>query len=268
MSIRFPFYSFLILISISSHVFAEAEEKSQLDQRVEELMSTRNVNPKITAILVIDMQNEFLSSEGDYARQSRESGGGKPEDHKVLPRYQDEVDHLVHLLDAARKRNITVVYTKFITHDESGVLLVSAPFLWRFRNTPWVPETHEGSWDAEIITDVLPRDEEVVIRHSNENCFLNTSLTYMLKSRGSLKEVQGDTPVGTVLITGLNLGGGLDPAIQTGFGGSKGGFSFIPVIDCLVREHRLSQNFWVDHNWTPYTSKEIMAVWKRMDAKL
>ncbi len=65
-------------------------------------------------------------------------------------------------------------------------------------------------------------------------------------------------------VNGMNLGNGLDPAIMTNYGATQNGVGSFPVIDCLCREQRQHQNFWVDHNWIPYTSGEVIAAWKKM----
>ena len=256
----------LAIPSLDKDTDNEHAASPRFETNVSELIENGLVPPEETAVLVVDMQNEFLSTQGGYARQ----GSDEPPDparHQVLPRFQDEVHRLQTLLEAARRRDVLVIYTKFITHHDSGAPVVEAPILWRFRDRPWAPRLREESWAANIIPELAPRQGDIVLRKTSENAFLNTSLKQILEDRGAMRDVKGDQPVRTVLITGLNLGDGLDPAIMTGYGAAMDGFGWnrvIPILDCLCRERRLPQNFWVDHNWKPFGSGEVIAAWERL----
>jgi len=266
---RFPVILLLAMcLSSTGHGQQQADNpggESQFEKNVQKLIDERLVDPEHTALLVVGMQNEFLSAEGGYTRQATAATRtSNPDKHQLPKKFKDEVGNLKHLLDEARRHGILVIYTKYMTLDPSGTSLLDGPVLWRFQKQGWIPRTVEGEWTAEIIPELEPHPGDVVLRHSSENAFLNTSLKNILQNRKSYDKIEGTKPVTRILVTGMNLGNGLDPAIMTNYGATQNGVGSFPVIDCLCREQRQHQNFWVDHNWIPYTSGEIIAAWKKI----
>ncbi len=127
-----------------------------------------------TAIIVVDMQNAFCSSGGMFEL------GGRDISHiqQVIPTIQK-------ILDVARTANIKVVYVVHrLTSDvrEVGPLSRYRFDFWRNR-----PETREklileGTWGTEIIDELKPHSEEMVVVKRRFSAFAGTELDMMLKT--------------------------------------------------------------------------------------
>jgi ureidoacrylate peracid hydrolase len=132
------------------------------------------IDLKRTAVLVIDMQNAFVSKGGmfdlvgrDISHISRIIGPNKK------------------IIEAARAKNVKVVYVVHrLTHDVREVGPLS-----RYRFNPgWnSPEMQNGSilentWGTEIIDELKPREDEMVIIKRRFSAFSGTELDMMLKT--------------------------------------------------------------------------------------
>lgn len=131
------------------------------------------VRPAWTAVLVIDMLNDFLSEDGKTARRA---GRSMHAARKVIPRQQ-------RLLDAARARGATVVYVKHLTLP--GGRSSSGPWIEaRTRATYSVDDIClQGTWGAEVIDELTPRDDLEVCKHRYSG-FAGTGLDLLLRTHG------------------------------------------------------------------------------------
>lgn len=111
------------------------------------------VDPARTALIVIDMQNDFVK-EGGTLRV--------PEAEGTLPA-------IARLLDLARETGMRVVFTQD-THNEGDPE-------WRI----WPEHTREGAWGWQIVEELRPRDGEVVIRKLRYDAFYGTPLDHLLR---------------------------------------------------------------------------------------
>src|SRR6185437_3073897 len=77
------------------------------------------VNPKHVAVMVVDMQNEIVSTEGGYWRKDR-SLPANPDAHRIEPSYQELVEDIRRFLEEARRQGIPIIYTEYIHRDANG----------------------------------------------------------------------------------------------------------------------------------------------------
>lgn len=119
----------------------------------------KNLN-RNTAVLVIDMQNDFASQEKN-----------PPERWDQIRKVISNIQKIVH---QARKHKIPVIYTKE-THRASGVDFgIELDF----------EEEHciEGSPGAEIIEDLKPQKEEYIVTNKRRySAFMGTDLEILLR---------------------------------------------------------------------------------------
>ncbi len=122
------------------------------------------VNPKTTALLIVDMQNDFVKE------------GGK----LVVPTAKDTVPAIRKLLDLARQSGMMVAYTQD-TH---------------LPNDPEFPIWGEhcliGTWGWEIIDELKPQPNELVVQKRRYDGFYGTTLEHDLRVAG----------VDTLIVTG------------------------------------------------------------------
>lgn len=102
-----------------------------------------------TAVVVIDMQNDFWSEEGALAQSGRDMTVIRP----LVPRLQQ-------FLDKARKKDVAMVFVRTARSEEE----VSPPMkeLW-IRHSVKSPICERGSWGAEFVPEIQPRANEIVI---------------------------------------------------------------------------------------------------------
>ncbi len=129
------------------------------------------ISRKDTALLIIDMQNSFLSARGSMA-----AIGLPPAE------LQPALAGCVKLADAARAAGVPVIYTRYVylpDYSDAGLL-----------PTELVPAMREvnalaaGSWDAEIVPELTPQPGDLVIDKSRPSAFYGTRLEPVLTSRG------------------------------------------------------------------------------------
>jgi nicotinamidase-related amidase len=114
------------------------------------------VDPASTALVVVDMQNDFVTEGGTL----------------VVPDAAGTVPAIATLLDAAREAGAHVVFTQ----DTHG------PGDPEFRI--WPEHVLEGSWGWEIVAGLAPRAGETVLRKPRYDAFYGTPLDHLLRVWG------------------------------------------------------------------------------------
>ena len=128
------------------------------------------LNPLKTALLIVDMQNDFVSDEGYLGMKGQK-----------LDMVRDTIPAIKTLLERFRANKMKVIYTQTVH--------------FKYTNTEnWVSRTAQKSldpsickpntWGAEIIEELKPDvDEPVVIKHRYDS-FLDTDLHLILRAAG------------------------------------------------------------------------------------
>jgi nicotinamidase-related amidase len=114
------------------------------------------VDPAKTVLVVVDMQNDFVKEGGTL----------------VVPDAQDTIPRIEGLLDLARGSGMKVVFTQD-THAEGDLE-------WEI----WPEHVREGSWGWQIIEELAPREDELVIRKVRYDAFYGTHLDHYLRVWG------------------------------------------------------------------------------------
>jgi ureidoacrylate peracid hydrolase len=136
-----------------------------------------------TAIVVVDMQNAFMSPGGLFDESDLPIAGARA---VIAPSRR--------LLDGARVAGVAVVYLKMSYnadmsnaggpdspnwHKETGMVLM------RKRAGAWGKFITEGTWDEQIVDELTPRLGEPVVRKQRYSGFAGTSLDHVLKTLGA-----------------------------------------------------------------------------------
>lgn len=126
------------------------------------------LDPQHTALLVIDMQNDFCDEEGACARNG--------EDVRAA---QAIVPTILELAAGAREARALVVFVR-VSHDEN----TSSEVYMERRREGRIPTCIEGTWGAEWYGDLRPQPSDVVLTKHRYSAFINTPLDLVLRSRG------------------------------------------------------------------------------------
>lgn len=135
-------------------------------------------DPRWACLLVVDVQNDFVSPEGSAAR--------KGDDVRAA---QAMVPALIRLIEEARRISLPVIHVK-TTHSE----WTDAPsWIYRKSQRSGLDTCREGSWGAEFYEGISPLPNERVLVKHRYGAFINTDLNTILKSKG----------IESVLVTGV-----------------------------------------------------------------
>jgi ureidoacrylate peracid hydrolase len=181
------------------------------------------LQPKHTALLLVDMQNDFCRTEGWMARRNRDLGGVEA----MIPR-------LARLLEAARSAGVFVVFVKQTTLPDAA----SDPPGWLYFKTrdgrTETDYTLDGSWGQQIIEELAPRPTEQCVKKFRPSAFHGTSLDLILRTAG----IQSTVLAG-VITQGCVLASTLDASFH--------GYYTVLAEDCVAsfsaEQHNTSLKF-------------------------
>jgi nicotinamidase-related amidase len=125
---------------------------------------TSKMNPECTALIVVDMQNDFAHKDGAlYA---------PPSGQAIEPIYE--------LLVEAENHNLDIIYTQDIHTEEQ---FEDANYYDEYER--WGKHVQEGTWGAEIIEDLEPdRFADKIVQKHTYNAFHKTELDGWLEAHG------------------------------------------------------------------------------------
>ena len=125
-------------------------------------------DPKLAALLVVDVQNDFVSPEGSAGKRGEDVSAAMA----IMP-------NLVGLIDEARRVGLAIVYIR-TTHSE---WTDTPSWIYRSSQKSGLNTCREGTWGAEFYAGIAPLpSERVVIKH-RYSAFINTDLNTVLKAR-------------------------------------------------------------------------------------
>lgn len=116
-----------------------------------------------TALVVVDMQNGFCHPDGSlYAPGSKAA-----------------IDPVGELVDRARDNGVQVVFTRDVHPPEQ---FEDAHYYDEFDR--WGEHVLEGSWEAEIVSELTVRETDHVVEKHTYDAFQNTEMDGWLSARG------------------------------------------------------------------------------------
>jgi nicotinamidase-related amidase len=136
-------------------------------------MAKLTYDKPLTALLVIDPYNDFISEGGKLWDRLK----GVAEANQCVP-------HMMQVLDAARKSGIRVFYA--LHHRYRPGDYETWKYLAPIQKAAWSRKTFEhGTWGGEIRREFEPRPGEIVAQeHWCSSGFANTDLDLQLKKHG------------------------------------------------------------------------------------
>jgi ureidoacrylate peracid hydrolase len=130
-----------------------------------------------SALIIVDMQNDFLHRDGAFAHAARE----RPELAIDMPFLVGTIPYVEDLVDAFRVAGRPVIYVAHVLKSDYSD--AAWPY-WRLGIEPGKNQTHcvEGTWGAEIIEELKPQEGEHFIVKKGFGGFANTALDTLLRN--------------------------------------------------------------------------------------
>mgnify|MGYP006281976821 FL=1 len=122
-----------------------------------------NLDPDDTAVVVVDMQNGFCHPDGSL----------------YAPKSEAAIEPCVDLVADAREASASVVFTRDVHPPEQ---FEDAHYYDEFDR--WGEHVLEGSWGAELVEELTPRESELVVVKHTYDAFHRTELEGYLESHG------------------------------------------------------------------------------------
>jgi nicotinamidase-related amidase len=117
-----------------------------------EVQDSVRVDPSRTALIIGDMQNDFVTEGGTL----------------VVPDAEGTVPTIRNLLELARESDMRVVFIQD-THNDGDPE-------WEI----WGKHCREGSWGWQVVDGLAPGEDEATIRKPRYDAFYGTALEHML----------------------------------------------------------------------------------------
>jgi ureidoacrylate peracid hydrolase len=168
------------------------------------------VEPDSTALLVVDVQNDFCHTDGYFA------GIG----FDVRP-CAEAAARIGPVVSDARALGLTVVWTMSTNADPPVHRLL--PHRFRREGVEGRPPDQfvAGSWGWQLVDGLEPEDDELVVRKPRYDAFLRTSLEDDLRARG----------IDTLVVGGVITNCCVDTTARSAF---MRGFDVLVLEDCVA----------------------------------
>jgi ureidoacrylate peracid hydrolase len=174
-----------------------------------------------SALIIVDMQNDFVHPEGGFAHRAREN----PEAKIDLPFLMGTVPSVGRLAESFRRAGRPVIYIAHVLKPDYS----DAQFpYWRATrgslsgNRTFITE---GTWGAQIIDDLKPLPGEHLVVKKGFGGFSNTPLDTILRNLG----------VTTCVVCGVTTCVCVSTTIR---GGVEHNYRMILVSDAVAEVHR------------------------------
>lgn len=149
------------------------------------------IDPLRTALLIVDLQNDFLHPQGAYARGGQTSAAIAALPAKVKP-----------LADAMRQAGGLVISTQFTLQPGRGGEPIVSPHLRQLRPFLGRGDFAPGSWGHALVDELQPAD--VVIEKVAYSAFYMTRLEWVLRKLG----------IDRLLVCGIVTNGGVASTVR------------------------------------------------------
>jgi ureidoacrylate peracid hydrolase len=186
------------------------------------------MDPKKTALVLIEYQNDFTSEGGTL--------------HAAVKPVMDETNMLANTVETvakARELGATIVFAP-ITFTDDYHELNPKPY-GILKGVVDSKSFRKGTWGAEIVDVLKPQPEDIVIEGKRGLCgFESTNLDFILRSRG---------------ITDIALGGFLtnccvESTMRTGY---EKGYNVVTLTDCTAATSLEEQQAAVEKNYPMFS---------------
>ncbi|WP_296211360.1 pyrimidine utilization protein B [Psychrobacter sp. UBA3480] len=172
---------------------------------LESLPEPIKLDPSQTALIVVDMQNAYASQGGYLDLAGFDVTATKP-----------VIDKIKQAVDIAHQSGIQVIYfrngwdNKYVEAGGSGSPNYhKSNALKTMRKNPEIEGTllAKGGWDYELVDELIPAPQDIVIDKPRYSGFANTNFDSVLRSRG----------IRNLLLTGIATNVCVESTLRDGF---------------------------------------------------
>ncbi|WNV88514.1 isochorismatase family cysteine hydrolase [Umezawaea sp. Da 62-37] len=196
------------------------------------------LDPKTTAVVLIEYQNDFTSEGGAL--------------HGAVSEVMEGTGMLantVALVDAARAAGATIMHAPIMF--AAGYHEISAHPYGILKGVVDGNAFVKGGWGAAIVEDVAPKDGDIVIEGKRGlDTFASTNLDFILRSKG----------ITTIVLGGFLTNCCVESTMRTGY---ENGYRVITLTDCTAATSRAEHDNAITYDYPmfslPVTSKEVVA---------
>jgi ureidoacrylate peracid hydrolase len=199
------------------------------------------MNPKSTAVVLIEYQNDFTSDGGTL--------------HQAVKPVMDQTNMLANTVETvkqARALGATIVYAPITFTDDYHELSPNPYGI--LKGVVDSKSFRQGSWGAEIVDVLKPAPGDIVIEGKRGLCgFATTNLDFILRSRG----------ISTIALGGFLTNCCVESTMRTGY---EKGYDVITLKDCTATLSEEEQRVAVEKNYPmfskPMTHGEFLSMLK------
>jgi len=186
------------------------------------------MDPKETAVVLIEFQNEFCSPEGALY----EAVKGVLERNKTIP-------NTVDLVAKAREKGVLIIYVP-ISFTEDYREIMEEPY-GILKNVVEGKAFRKGTKAVEIIDELKPQPWDIIIEGKRGLCgFASTNLDFILRQRG----------IKNVALAGFLTNVCVESTMRTAY---EKGYNVITLTDCTAATSWEIQEFTVKTNYPIYS---------------
>jgi len=121
---------------------------------------------KTTALIIVDMQNDFAHSNGKL----------------FVPNSRNTINKISNLIRKAREKKVKIIYTlNWHTKDDLEFKI-------------WGEHAVQNTWGSEIVDELKPNENDIIIKKLRYDAFYGTSLDHILR----INNIQNLIITGTV----------------------------------------------------------------------
>lgn len=165
----------------------------QLPFNPEEYSLKEILRPQRSALVVIDMQNDFLDPKGFFATHPNETGGG------TIEQMQATVPHIQELVRTARHAHVPIIFTKGYEDVKfRGKPGFRRAVKWQEQDGDGSVNSQSGTWGAELHEGIEPQEGDIVVEKHKWSAFDGKD-----KEGKSLDDILKERGIQTLVLTGV-----------------------------------------------------------------
>jgi gluconolactonase len=195
------------------------------------------LNPKRTALLIQDLQNDVMVAKGAFA------DSGAPQHAKE----QNVVANVQKLAAAFRRKRAPVIHVWYIVEKGAPGLKQNAPL---FEGVKGTKALVRGTWGAKPVKGLEPKPGDFVVEKMRMSAWQDTKLETLLAGLG----------IDTIVVTGAWTNMSVEHTARTG--ADKGYFMIVPEDCCSTMNadwHNASINYALQNVSTVTDGKTVAA---------
>src|ERR1700719_521479 len=202
-----------------------------------EIIGSETMDPKSTAVVLIEYQNDFTTEGGTL--------------HQAVKPVMDKTNmraNTVETVKRARELGATIVYAP-ITFTDDYHELSPTPY-GILKGVVDSRSFRQGSWGAEIVDVLKPEAGDIVVEGKRGLCgFATTNLDFILRSRG----------ISTIALGGFLTNCCVESTMRSGY---EKGYDVVTLKDCTAALSEDEQRLAVEKNYPmfsrPMTHEEFL----------